>query len=275
VREQVGGRAQAAVGHQLIAAGRRVSHRACHHRLLGADQLVRNDFLTVAVRRTPLRKAKTMRIGILGTGTLAAALGAGWARAGHELVVGGRSPARAQELAGRLGRGVRAADPREVVTERDAVLLAVSWDGVADMLRAAGAAEGLLAGTPLIDPTNAVEHGVGVLLTGPGDSMAKRVAGLAPGAHVVKALQLFPAEQWRRPPAAGGSPVTVAICGEDPGALRVVSDLVRDVGGVPAVLGPLERARQLEEVAGFVIGLAFAGADPRTAIPHVPLPPRG
>ena len=52
--------------------------------------------------------------------------------------------------------------------------------------------------------------------------------------------------------------------------MEVVSELVGDVGGVPAVLGSLDRARQLEEVAGFVIGLAFAGSDPNSAIPRVP-----
>ncbi|CNG70779.1 putative dinucleotide-binding enzyme [Mycobacterium tuberculosis] len=213
-----------------------------------------------------------MRIGILGTGTLAAALGEGWARAGHELAVGGRSDAKAQELADRLGRGVRAAAPREVVTGRDAVLLAVSWDGVEDMLRAAGAAEGSLAGRPLIDPTNAVEHGVGVLLTGRGESMGQRIAGLAPGAHVVKAFHLLPAEQWTRESGGDESPVTVPMCGDDPRALETVGELVRDVGGAPAVLGPLDRVRQLEEVAGFVIGLAFAGVDPNSAIPRVPSP---
>jgi predicted dinucleotide-binding enzyme len=48
--------------------------------------------------------------------------------------------------------------------------------------------------------------------------------------------------------------------------------LVRDAGGRPAVLGPLSRARQLEEVAGFVIGLAFSGVDPSSAIPRIPAP---
>jgi predicted dinucleotide-binding enzyme len=213
-----------------------------------------------------------MRIGILGTGTLAEGLGTGWVRAGHEVVVGGRSPAKAQGLADRLGRGVRAVAPRAAVTGCDAVLLAVSWDGVEDMLRSAGAAEGRLDGIPLIDPTNAVEHGVGVLLTGPGDSMAQRVAALAPGARVVKAFHLFPAGQWTSLLGSGGPSVTVAMCGDDPEALGVVSELVRDVGGVPAVLGPLDRVRQLEEVAGFVIGLAFAGSDPNSAVPHVPSP---
>jgi 8-hydroxy-5-deazaflavin:NADPH oxidoreductase len=64
----------------------------------------------------------------------------------------------------------------------------------------------------------------------------------------------------------------VAMCGDDPAALRTVGQLVRDAGGVPAVLGPLDRTRQLEEVAGFVIGLAFAGVDPGSAIPSVPAP---
>lgn len=63
--------------------------------------------------------------------------------------------------------------------------------------------------------------------------------------------------------------MTVAMCGDDDAALRVVGELVRDVGGT-AVLGALDRVRQLEEVAGFVIGLSFAGFDPRSAVPGVP-----
>lgn len=215
-----------------------------------------------------------MRIGILGTGVLAEGLGRAWVQAGHEVVIGGRSRARADTLAERLGGTTRAAAPRTAVAERDAVLLAVLWTGVEDVLRSAGADEGTLAGVPLIDPTNAVEHGVGVLLTEQGDSAAARIAAAAPGAHVVKAFHLYPAAQWARPPAGGAgadtSAPTVAICGDDESALRVVSDLVRDVGGVPATLGALVRARQLEEVAGFVIGLAFAGFDPASAIPRVP-----
>jgi predicted dinucleotide-binding enzyme len=223
----------------------------------------------VAVEQVNAWKGTMMRIGILGTGNLAAALGAGWARAGHEVVVGGRSPERARRLAER--HGVRAASPRETAAGQDAVLLAVSWDGAEDMLRAAGAHEGLLAGKPMIDPTNAVEHGVGVLLTEPGESFARRVARLAPGAHVVKAFHMFPAEQWITP-GNGEDSASVAMCGDDPAALEVVGRLARDVGGTPVVLGGLDRARQLEEVAGFVIGLAFKGHDPNAAIPRVPSP---
>jgi hypothetical protein len=56
--------------------------------------------------------------------------------------------------------------------------------------------------------------------------------------------------------------------GDNPAALQIIGQLVRDAGGMPAVLGPLSRVRQLEEVAGFAIGLTFAGYDPNSAIPR-------
>lgn len=166
-----------------------------------------------------------MRIGILGTGTLATALAVGWRRAGHDITVAGRSRNRARALADRVSGIVRPV-------------------------------------TDVAEPTNAVEHGVGVLRVGPGRSFAGHVADLAPGAQVVKAFHLFPASTWTAPNDA-----TVAMCGDDAHALDVVGRLVRDVGGTPAVLGGLDRVRQLEEVAGFVIGLAFAGMVPRSAVP--------
>jgi 8-hydroxy-5-deazaflavin:NADPH oxidoreductase len=152
-----------------------------------------------------------------------------------------------------------------------AVLLAVLWPGVESVLRQAGADEGALDGIPLIDPTNAVEHGVGMLLTPAGVSAAQHIAELAPGARVVKAFNMFPADQWVTTERATDTPVLVPLCGDDSQALELVSGLVRDVGAMPAVLGSLPRARQLEEAAGFVIGLAFAGSDPSAAIPRIPL----
>src|SRR5882757_9428544 len=118
-----------------------------------------------------------MRIGILGTGTLAAGLGGAWARAGHEVVVAGRSYEKALAVAERIGGGSRAVErTAEAVAGRDAVLLAVRWEGAEEMLRTAGAADGSLAGTPLIDPVNAVEHGVGELLPADGRAVAEHIA---------------------------------------------------------------------------------------------------
>ena len=197
-----------------------------------------------------------MRIGILGTGVLASALATGWSRAGHTITIGGRSPAKAAAIAERVGGTMRPVP--NVAAGADAVLLAVSWTGITQTLLAAGP----LDGVPLIDPTNAVEHGVGVLQASP----AEHIAALVPGAHVVKAFHLFPAAFWTEP---GTDKATVAICGDDQRALGIVGTLITDVGATPVTLGGLDRARQLEEVAGFVIGLAFSGVDPRSAVPAV------
>lgn len=45
-----------------------------------------------------------MRIGIIGTGNMADALGSRWAAAGHQVLFGGRSAERAGALAGRTGQ---------------------------------------------------------------------------------------------------------------------------------------------------------------------------
>ncbi|MBQ1069289.1 NAD(P)-binding domain-containing protein, partial [Micromonospora sp. D75] len=72
-----------------------------------------------------------MRIGILGTGNLATALATGWARAGHDIIIGGRSTAAAEAIANRIGGTARPVPT--VAAGTDAVLLAVHWDGVTAM----------------------------------------------------------------------------------------------------------------------------------------------
>ncbi|WP_051061741.1 NADPH-dependent F420 reductase [Nocardiopsis chromatogenes] len=206
-----------------------------------------------------------MKIGVLGTGSMARVLGAAWVRAGHEVNVAGRSPDRARALADRLGGGAGSVAPEEISEGRDAVFLAVPWEAVEDVLARAGAGAGSMRGRVVVDPVNAVDHGVGVVQVDGGGSAAQRIAELAPGAHVVKAFHLFPAALWERP--SPSAPPVVAMCGDDPGALDTAGVLVRDAGGVPAVLGPLSRSRQLEEVAGFAAALHLSGADPAAALP--------
>nr|WP_034089549.1 NAD(P)-binding domain-containing protein [Streptacidiphilus albus] len=211
-----------------------------------------------------------MRIGILGTGTMASALAEAWTRAGHRVLVGGRSLDKAQAVAERLGDLVAAAVPAEVVRASDAVLVAVAWEGIDQVLALAGAAEGSFAGKAVIDCTNAVDYASGMLKPAVG-SAAEHVAERAVGGHVVKALHLFAGTGWLSPAPAGQPERTVAICGDDAGALDTTAELIRDLGAVPAVIGGLEHARQLEDVAGFVMRLVAAGCNPVTAVPFVDL----
>src|SRR5438874_3185564 len=127
-----------------------------------------------------------MRIGIIGAGQMARALGGGWAAAGHEILIGARSPERAEELARAIGHGARGSTIRGAAEFGDVTLLAVPAPAVADVLREAG--EGIFAGRTLIDCTNAFEpdEGAGDGFVLAQDAVAERIAALAPGANVVK-----------------------------------------------------------------------------------------
>ncbi|MYX12758.1 NAD(P)-binding domain-containing protein [Streptomyces sp. SID8374] len=129
-----------------------------------------------------------MRIGIIGTGSMADALGTSWARAGHDVLFGGRSPDRAQALAGRTGSS--AGTPAEAAAFGDATLLALPYDAVAEVLPPLGS----LRDRVLIDCTNAIGPGC-TLTTGHGPGAARTIAD-ATGARVVKAFNHLPAHLW-------------------------------------------------------------------------------
>ena len=208
-----------------------------------------------------------MVIGMIGNGTMASALAEAWAREGHRVLMSGRSTERVQAAAQRLGERVESASVPAAVERADVIVIAVAWEGIDEVLALAGASGGALAGKTIIDCTNAVDYASGKLKPERG-SAAEHIAEHAPGAHVVKALHLFAGTGWLDPSPA--QPVrTVAICGDHPAALDEASALLRDLGGSPAVIGGLDHARQLEDVAGFVMQLVAAGSNPVTAVPHV------
>ncbi len=208
-----------------------------------------------------------MKIGLLGTGNLAVALGSAWASAGHAIAVTGRNPDRAKAAAERIGAAATAVDPGRLAGQAEAVVVAIAWAGLVEALRLVGGTEGTLSGKTVIDCTNAVDYATGRLLPERG-SAAELVADVAVGAHVIKALHLFAGASWPFIGDPAAAPV-VALCGDDTGALGRTAALIGDLGARPAVLGGLTAARQAEEAAGFVMRLVAAGANPRFAVPDV------
>ncbi|GGU28111.1 NADP oxidoreductase [Lentzea flava] len=175
---------------------------------------------------------------------MARALGNGWAAAGHELRYGGRG------------------EVREAVAFGDVTLLAVPVSALAEVL-----GEEDFEGRTLIDCTNAFEPDGGSMVLGE-DAVAERVAELAPGARVVKAFNLCAAEVWEADERVfEGRRLAVPLCGDDAEALAAVEQLVRDLKAEPVRAGGLNRARYLEAMSAFVVGLWFAGVDARAALP--------
>jgi 8-hydroxy-5-deazaflavin:NADPH oxidoreductase len=204
-----------------------------------------------------------MRIGILGAGMMTEALAPQWIRAGHEVLVGGRTADKAADLAKRIG--ARSGTLREAAEFGEAVLLAVLREGLETTLAAAGAAEGTLAGKPVIDCGNAVDLGGYSQITWEGRSMAEELARLAPGSQVVKAFNLAHAQVWQTPPLIDGRPFAVPFAGHE-AAKPTARQLIEAVGCDPLDVGDLTQARHLEAAAVIVIRLLRNGHSPRTVL---------
>ncbi|MEU4423620.1 NAD(P)-binding domain-containing protein [Actinoplanes sp. NPDC024001] len=200
-----------------------------------------------------------MKIGILGTGGMAAALGGAWTTAGHDVLIGGRDPRKAKltaESVGAAGHG----SLDDAARHGDAVLLAVPAT-VAPQLA------GGLAGRTVIDCTNAISPTGDGLMLDPG-SGARQLAAAAPGAHVVKAFNLCHVSIWTlRPPMFENVPLTVPYCTDHPAAAAVIETLISSIGCVPAACGGLARAGYLEATAALAIGMWWSGGQPRAAFP--------
>jgi predicted dinucleotide-binding enzyme len=187
-------------------------------------------------------------------------LGRRFVEAGHEVFIGGRSPAKAAEVGRRLG--VASGGLAEAAAFSDTLLLAVLYQGLEETLARSGAPDGALAGKVLVDCTNPVETDGFTLVPYPEGSAAQHLATRT-GAAVVKAFNLAATEVWARIPTYAGSGPVVPIAGADEAKARAI-DLVAAVGGTAVDVGGLDQAGYLEAAAAIVIRQLFGGAEGTT-----------
>lgn len=203
-----------------------------------------------------------MKIGIIGAGYMADALATQWVRAGHEVLISGRTQQKAAALAKKIGSGASHGALREAAAFGDVVLVAVRHEGVLQTLEACGAGAGAFAGKTIIDCSNPVEIQNFTLVTGGSISLAEQIETVARGARVVKAFNLCQAKVWEMtPPIFDGRRLVVPYCGDDAAAKEIASSLIVNLGCKPVDIGPLHRARHLEAMAAIIIGLLFGGYD--------------
>jgi predicted dinucleotide-binding enzyme len=201
-----------------------------------------------------------MRIGILGSGLMGGKLGTIFARAGHEVVF---SYARHQEkltgLARDAGGNARAGTPGEAAEEADALLLAVHWSRVDDVLAQAGDLSGKVIVSCSL-PMNADDTELAVAHTSSGaEELAKKI----PEARVVCAFNTVPSEVLFSVFEARGQATrpSLVYCGDDSGSKEVAAELIREVGFNPVDAGPLRIARYTEPFALLVAQLAYEGTE--------------
>jgi predicted dinucleotide-binding enzyme len=187
-----------------------------------------------------------MKVGILGSGDVGKALGSGFLKYGHEVVVGSRSPEKLGQWVrenpkGKAGTFAEAADGAEVV------VLAVKGHVCAEALKMAGD----VSGKVVIDAANPIEEdappekGVLRFFTGGNDSLMERLQKEYPRARFVKAFNSVGYAFMVNPQFKGGKP-TMFICGNDEAAKRTVTGILDQFGWETADMGAVEAARAIE-----------------------------
>jgi predicted dinucleotide-binding enzyme len=199
-----------------------------------------------------------MRIGILGSGLMGAKLGTIFARAGHEVVF---SYARSQEKLKVLARDAQgrasAGTPREAAKDAEALLLAVHWSRVDDVLKQAGD----LLEKVVVTCSLPMDADNTKLIVGPTTSGAEELEKKVPRAHVVCAFNTVPSEvlfgvfeaKDRKPRPS------LVYCGDDSQSKGIASQLIRDAGFDPVDAGPLRIARYTEPFSLLIGQLAYEG----------------
>ena len=201
-----------------------------------------------------------MRIGILGSGLMGGKLGTIFARAGHEVVF---SYAQSEEKLKKLAREAKGkaqrGTPREAAQEADALLLAVHWSRIDDVLNQAGDLSGKIVLTCSL-PMNDDNTDLVVAHTSSG---AEELAKMVLTGRLVAAFQTVPSEVlFGVYEARGGAGrPSLVYCGDDEGGKGVAAGLIRDAGFDAVDAGPLRIARYTEPFALLVGQLAYEGEE--------------
>jgi len=196
-------------------------------------------------------------VGVLGgTGPQGRGLGVRWAAAGQRVLLGSRDADRAQEVAeqvaaraaaasGGVEVSVRGGSNHDVAGAADVVVVAVPFDGHAQLLADLAP---VLAGKVVVDcvvPMGWDELGAYVLDV-PEGSVTQQAAALLPDSLVVGAFHHLSAvslEDLSHPTLDGD----VMVVGDDRGAMDLVQALAGQLPGLRGVYaGRLRNARQVE-----------------------------
>lgn len=190
------------------------------------------------VLATPLR-ADT--IAIIGTGSVAKALGPEFADLGHTVVYGSRDPKseKALALVSETAGESSVTLPKDAVVGADIVVLAVPGLLVEEITVGLGD----LSGKIIIDPTNPIVGDWDTRVSmGVATSNAWIIQEAAPDAHVVKAFSTL---NWSQMVDPEGS-ISILLAGNSDTAKSRVAELVVGMGLEPIDLGLVEDAHWIE-----------------------------
>jgi len=188
-----------------------------------------------------------MKVGIIGSGVVAQALGDGFVKHGHDVMLGTRDASKLADWAAG-NPGAQIGGFAETAKFGELVVLAVKGTVAVYALRAAGVEN--LNGKTVIDATNPIAeappvNGVLKFFTTLDGSLMEQLQTEFPGARFVKAFNSVGSALMINPQLKNGPP-TMFICGNDDAAKKQVSEILDQFGWETADMGKAEAARAIE-----------------------------
>jgi predicted dinucleotide-binding enzyme len=207
--------------------------------------------------------AKSLRIGVIGSGRIGGTVGELWVKAGHQVMFSSLDLEHDKALAARLGGGARAGTPREAGAFGEVLFISVPYSALPAVGRDLGSS---LRGKIVLDSCNPIPGRDGDMAI---EARAKGT-GVAspeflPGARLVRAFNSVSYLRLQSEAHRAGERIAIPLAADDAEALRTAERLVRDAGFEPVVVGPLARARDFDPGTP-VMGRALTAAELRQAL---------
>ncbi len=226
--------------------------------------VVTGAVVSAAAMPFSVRSQERMKIGMIGSGNVGSALGAVWVKAGHEVMFSSRHIEHDQSLAAELGAGALAGTPREAAAFGEVLVMAVPYGALPDVGKDLA---DLIEGKVVIDACNPFPNRDGEIANWAREKGAGLAsAELLPGARIVRAFNAIGAARMGSAYQEPGR-IGMPIAGDDAEAVAVASDLIREIGYEPVLIGglamgkylmpgtPLAGERSADEIREIAVGL--------------------
>ncbi|WP_218508818.1 NADPH-dependent F420 reductase [Variovorax sp. dw_308] len=188
--------------------------------------------------------ARGMSIGIIGSGRIGGTIGGLWVKSGHPVLFSSRHPEELKDLVAGLGPLAKAGTVEQAIAFGEALFIAVPYGALPQIGKDYGST---LNRKVMLDACNAVASRDGSVA----DEVEQEGIGVVSqkylsGARLVRAFNTMSYTIFAREANRPDPKLAVPIAGDDPDAVKVASQLVRDAGFDPVVVGKLADAKRFQ-----------------------------
>jgi predicted dinucleotide-binding enzyme len=212
--------------------------------------------------RSVFAQTGKLKIGFIGAGKIGGGLAKLWAAAGYQVMLSARDLGPAQELAAQIGPNAQVGTPAQAAAWGDVVVVTVPYAALPQIGRDNAAA---LKGKIVLDTCNPVAARDGDMTK---DALEKGTGVMdaiyLPGTRLVRAFNVMGAGNLIPIAQRTGEKLGVPLAADDPEALKVATQLVRDAGFDAVVVGGLASAQSFD--LGHAVHGPMSGSAIRAAL---------